>query len=263
MGLSEEISLYERYKDEMTAYTNLLLQRSNPEYIKRFCEMRDFSEETVNRAGIFYIDNEAELLVPQYLKWLESFGIISDVNNRPIFHKRWVIPIRACDKKVINFVGYTPDADERYIYGKGAYYSRTSTLYGLENLEMAYDLGYAFVTEGITDTIRLRDLGYLNSFAMCGTHSSKEIVSLLNRCRHGIIRIPDRDAPGARAAKGWEFNRYITLNILLNYKDIDEMCKNNPKLKDLTKQYLDACVEWVKKTCHNGYKSGSEVLTMI
>ena len=45
-------------------------------------------------------------------------------------------------------------------------------MYGLENLHLAYELGYAVYVEGITDAIRLRSLGILNTFANCGTHAS-------------------------------------------------------------------------------------------
>ena len=137
---------------------------------------------------------------------------------------------------------------------------------------MAYDLGYAFVTEGITDTIRLRDLGYKNSFAMCGTHKSEYIRRQLNRCRHGVILIPDRDDAGLGALKGWQFNRSVTIFINFQYKDIDEMCvikkddgsrvKNEENI-EWFKSYADASIEWLKSDTHNGKQSHCEKITVL
>jgi DNA primase len=139
-------------------------------------------------------------------------------------------------------------------------------------LQLAYDLGYAFVTEGITDTIRMRDMGYKNCFAMCGTHSSEYIIRQLNRCRHGVILIPDRDDAGLRALKGWKFNRSVTIFINLQYKDIDEMCsiKNEDGTKtknedniEIFKEYADACVEWLKTETHDGKACSCEQVTVL
>ena len=205
----------------------------------------------------------AEMLLPEYIDKISEFGVISPTNNMPIFKGRWVIPIKAQNGKIQNLVGYSPSADERYIYGTAKYYRRRDTLWGLENLHKAYELGYAIVTEGITDAIRLRDLGYSNAFAMCGTHQSKHIINQLNRCRHGIIRIPDRDDAGIRALKGWQFNRSATLYINFKYKDLDEMCRESYENQEWAKQYIDACIDWIKSDCHNGRESLTEKITMI
>ena len=169
-----------------------------------FANMRSFSIDTVKEAGIFYIGDATEMLLPSYIDKVEKFGVISPTNKKPIFHDRFVIPILDTDGKVLNLVGYSKNANERYVYGTAQYYRRRETMYGLENLEMAYDLGYAILTEGITDAIRMRDLGYKNTFANCGTHNSEFIIKQLNRCRHGVIKIPDRDEAGNRANKKWK-----------------------------------------------------------
>ena len=128
-------------------------------------------------------------------------------------------------------------------------------MWGLENLHEAYRRGYAILTEGITDAIAVRNLGdrYSVTFANCGTHGSSLIMRQLNRCRYGIIRLPDRDEAGQRAVKKWECNRYITLNTFVAYKDVDEMIKkagndapqvlrigNSETLNDLYNKYAYA-----------------------
>lgn len=251
------------YSDRLTDYYYKLFKRANETKAEEFAAFRKFSVNTVKECGIFYVGDMSELLLPEYIDEVSSFGVISPANNMPIFNNRWVIPIKSPDGKIQNFVGYSPSADERYIYGTAKYYQRRETLWGLENLKLAYDLGYAFVTEGITDAIRLRDMGYKNSFARCGTHSSKFIDKQLNRCRHGIIWVPDRDDAGLRAAKGWKCNRSATLYISFKYKDIDELCRESIENQDWAKEYLDACADWIKSDVHNGKASLNEKITML
>lgn len=124
-------------------------------------------------------------------------------------------------------------------------------------------MGYALLTEGITDTIRLRDMGHPNSFAMCGTHRSDFIMKQLNRCRNGIIRIPDRDSAGLRALKGWTCNRSVTLMVNIQYKDIDEMCRESIDNQQWVNEYLTDCINWIKQQEHNGQKCLSETVTVL
>lgn len=261
-----------KYESLLSGYTSELIRRANPLMLDELCRLRAFNLETLKESSIFYIGDMAEMILPKYFDNIGEFGVISETNHKPIFRNRWVMPIKSPNGEVQNFVGYSPYADERYIYGTSKYYRRRDTLYGLENLEMAYDLGYAFVTEGITDTIRLRDLGYKNSFAMCGTHKSEYIRRQLNRCRHGVILIPDRDDAGLGALKGWQFNRSVTIFINFQYKDIDEMCvikkddgsrvKNEENI-EWFKSYADASIEWLKSDTHNGKQSHCEKITVL
>ena len=127
---------------------------------------------------------------------------------------------------------------------------------------MAYELGYAVITEGITDTLRLRSLGILNSFAMCGTHKSDKIMKQLERFRYGIIIIPDRDDAGESARKNWVTSRFVTLHVHLSYKDIDEMLKDENN-DNMFMEYFKECVRWLKTKEHKGYRQSNKVMTII
>lgn len=260
--ITNELRKYEEYTKQLTEYTMELKKRAGNKKLDYFAELRNFTMNIIKESDIFYIEDATEMLIPKYLGQVEDFGIISPTNKKPIFHNRFAIPIKDIHGNVINLVGYSKEADERYVYGTAKYYRRRETMYGLENLTLAYDLGYAIVTEGITDTIRVRDLGYPNTFAMCGTHKSDFIMKQLNRCRYGIIKIPDRDAPGRKALKKWNSYRSVTLNTFIAYKDIDEMCKDKDENKEIVKEYIDSCIEWLKTQEHHGYKCQNEVVTM-
>lgn len=264
--ISVAIKEKEEYNKSLTDYVSLLQGRSEIKYPDKLSELasfRDYDVQLLKDQGIFYVGEAAELLLPQYLNRLVEFGVISPNNNKPIYHNRWVMPIKDSDGLVQNLVGYSPDSDERYIYGTARYYRRADTLYGLENINEAYQCGYAILTEGITDAICLRNLGYKVAFGRCGTRSSDYVVDLLNRCKYGVIRIPDRDNAGLRALKDWKFNRHVTLFVNLQYKDVDQMCRNDETCKEIVKQYIDHSIGWLKQSEHRGIRCGCEEYTML
>lgn len=259
----EETLEKKKYNRTFTEYVNELRIRSNQNNLDYFAELRDFPIETVKEAGIVYVADMAEMLLPKYMDIVDELGVISNTNKKPIFKDRFVIPILNADGEVENLVGYSKDADERYVYGTAKYYRRRDTYWGLENLNLAYDLGYAIVTEGITDAIRLRSLGFKNTFAMCGTHSSEEMTSLLDRCRYGVIKVPDRDSAGIKALKKWNYLRAVTMFIPIRYKDVDNCCFKNEENKELIVESINQLIDWVTSEEHNGRRFPNEEVTIV
>lgn len=261
-NIDKELKDMKEYTKGLTDYVNCLRERAGDKMLDYFAELRQFPREVIDEQKIFYIGDATEMLLPSFYDKVEEYGVISPTNKKPIFHNRFVMPIMDTDGNVLNLVGYSKEANERYVYGTAKYYRRRETMYGLENLNMAYELGYGIVTEGITDTIRLRGLGYKNTFAMCGTHKSDFIMKQLNRCRYGVIEVPDRDEAGQKAAKRWLCNRRVVLNTFVAYKDVDEMCSASPDNIQWVKDYLDNCIEFIKQKEHYGLNCGTEVVTM-
>lgn len=253
MTYQEALKEQETYQKLFNSYVEELYNRSDKAKLKDFAEMRKFSMETLLDAQVFYIGKEAEMLIPEYLESLDALGVISQTNRKPIFHDRYVIPIKDEYGNILNLVGYNKEADERYVYGTAQYYMRRNDMWGLERLHEAYDLGYAIILEGITDAMALRNIGYRPVFARCGTAESKLTMNILNRCRYGIIRIPDRDKAGLKALKHWECNRYITIKPFIKYKDIDQMLREEENCVDWVKSYIDNGIQWLKQKEHNGF----------
>ena len=243
-------------------YVNEIYSRSNKKKLEEFAETRGFKLSTILDLGIFYIGDPVEMLIPKYLDLVEAFGVISPTNKKPIYHNRFVIPIRNVKGDIINLVGYSKEAHERYVYGTSIYYRRREDLWGLEKMHKAYELGYAILTEGITDAIALRDIGYEVVFANCGTHSAPTAMKQFNRCRYGIIKIPDRDQAGQRANNRWQCHRYITLNTFVEYKDIDEMIHKADNGEAWVRGYIDNCIDWLKQKKHNGFDCERPEVTM-
>lgn len=251
-----------QYTKDLTSYVYELKDRAGDKKLEDFAIMRNMPLDIVKKSDIFYIEDAVEMLLPGYLDKVEDFGVISPTNKKPIFHNRYVMPIKDTHGNILNLVGYSKKADERYVYGTAKYYRRRETMYGLENLPLAYEMGFAILTEGITDTIRIRSLGFPNTFANCGTHKSDFIMKQLNRCKHGIIKIPDRDSAGKRAAEKWVCHRSITLNTYIAYKDVDEMCRESQDNINAVLEYLNICIDWLMSGEQNGVGNISQTVTI-
>lgn len=250
--------------DRFTEYVQFLRHRCNKDELYRLCSLRGFSRDLVDKHDIFWVGHMREMLVPDFLDDLTDFGIISNTNNMPIYHDRWIIPIKNDKGQVVNLVGYSNIEQERYVYGTGKYYSRTDTFFGLENIADAYEKGWSIITEGITDTLSIRDLGYKNAFAWCGTMKSRHKITVLNRMCHGNIFIHDRDKAGDRTRSHWQTNRYFRFNTPIKYKDADATL-HDPEQDNTAwfKECMDIAVQWIESAEHNGNKCACESATMI
>lgn len=212
---------YINYADRYTAYVAALKARGSED--AEFIRIRSMPKIVLQQSDIFYIGSSKEMYLPEYIDDLEDFGLLNQ--NIPIFNNRHIIPIKDINNRVINLVGYRQNANERYMYATGQWYSRRKTLYGLENLHTMYEQGITLLTEGITDTQHLRGYGEL-SLATCGTYIDRHSIDVLNRLRYGVICIPDRDRAGMKALNGWRFKRRVVIYPNINYKDIDEMLRD-------------------------------------
>lgn len=252
----DAISKYEQHTELFTAYTNELRNRSKEMYplkLQELCDRRKFSMDTVEKAGVIYIGDKRELVIPEYMNNLVEFGLIAEHNNWPIYQDRYVIPIKDEKGKTINFVGYTWNADERYLYGKGKYYIRRDDFYGMEEMDSIYEDGYCILVEGITDRIALKNIGIKNVLASCGTVDSKKKMSMLARLKYGVIFIHDRDKAGDETRKHWVVPRAVRLNIADGSKDIDGYLNKAESEEERAERKLEAlqsiedCVTWLKQ----------------
>lgn len=221
--IAEKVKYLKRFND----YTQKIKKRSyeiHPDKLSELSLLRGIPLEILEQADIFYVEQQSELLLPEFIDDLLDFGLINGLNNAPIFHSRWVIPIKDFDGNVINYVGYSPTANERYLYGTGKYYDRKNDMYGMENYDAALKAGYAIYVEGITDCLAMRSVGFTNTFAGCGTMRSDIKMRHLNRMPNGVIFISDRDKAGDNAMLHWHTNKcvYISICIELRLKDIDD-----------------------------------------
>ena len=168
-----------------------------------------------------------------------------------VYHDRWVFPIKDMKGNIICHVGYTPDSNERYVYGTSLYYSRLHDLYGLEQYPLALKEGWAIVTEGITDCLAFRGLGYKNAFAMCGVRKSTYKELILNRLNYGILKVPDNDKAGKRTIPIWDFKRSFLIKTPFGYKDTAKILESNE-----WREHYKACLPQVIDELISTYGNG-------
>lgn len=252
--LKPEIDRFISFSERFTDYISTVKERSYEKYpdkIKELSEFRKIPVETLLEADVFYVGSEAELVHPSYIENLVDFGIISPTNNMPIYSDRYVFPIKDMQGNVLSHVGYRAKAAERYIYGTAKYYSRLNDLYGLENMPFAFNEGYAIVTEGITDALAFRGIGYKNAFAWCGVRKSSYKNLLLNRLRYGIIKVNDNDASGRRTIPLWDFDRSFLIKTPVIFKDTAQAFEK-PEWREHYKNCLPVIVDCLKSTYGDG-----------
>lgn len=255
MTVEEIVQDRYNFRKKFTEYVNTLYKLSNKEMQEEFARIRQIPINSIKENDIFWVGNSAELMIPEYIGLLEKFGLVSEANNKPIFNNRWVIPIKDKDNLVQALVGYSNVSDNKYVYSTTDYYLRGDSLYGEEQLEQTMKDGYAVLVEGITDAIHVRSLGFNNIYANCGSRKGTVNFLRLNRLKHGLIRICDRDKAGDGTKKRWITDRYIDLVTPPQFKDSDEVLKN-VEYKEIFREYLEECIRIIKD---NEFKGKEEI----
>ena len=255
MTVEEIVQDRYNFRKKFTEYVNTLYKLSNKEMQEEFARIRQIPINSIKENDIFWVGNSAELMIPEYIRLLEKFGLVSEANNKPIFNNRWIIPIKDKDNLVQALVGYSNVSDNKYVYSTTDYYLRGDSLYGEEQLEQTMKDGYAVLVEGITDAIHVRSLGFNNIYANCGSRKGTVNFLRLNRLKHGLIRICDRDRAGDGTKKRWITDRYIDLVTPPQFKDSDEVLKN-VEYKEIFREYLEECIRIIKD---NEFKGKEEI----
>lgn len=243
---------YKEYVEALESYYNDLKKMCSTEKAKEKLESlalrRKISLSELESSGIFWVESKTQMLLPQHIKSLKNFGVISNANNMPIFHERYLIPIRDQYKNIVNFVGYSPDSDERYVYGTGEWYDRGEMFYGLENIGIAYEKGWVILLEGISDVWALRQFGIPNVFGNCGTRFGSTKERQCNRLSKALIIIPDRDFAGINLVKKISTNKQVSLFVPIQYKDFAETVEESSE-EDIERivNSIKEVINWVEE----------------
>lgn len=249
------------FRETFTKYVASLQHRSAQLYMDKMNEyatMRKFSLDTVLKAGIFYIDRNAEMLVPEYLDNIEDFGIIAAGNKKPIYTERWVIPMKDQYGMVIGLVGWTYDSDAKYVFSDTKYFKRSEDVFGIDKTDEILAKDELIVVEGVADAIRIRDMGFDTVIATNGTSNSWYRAFIFNMANN-VIFIPDRDRAGLETNNHWKSHKAIRLLIPPTdvtgkkaYKDVDEYVKDSEDNQAYCIEVIQSCFDTLRTKMSSG-----------
>ena len=256
-----------KYDDYVEAFGNYYTD------LKKVCDTKRAKDELeslalkrkislleLEESGIFWIENNTQMILPQHVKNLKTLGVISATNNMPIFRERFVIPIKDQSKNVINFVGYSPTSEERYVYGTGEWYDRGEMFYGLENMDIAYEKGWAILLEGISDVWALRQFGIKNVLGNCGTRFGSTKERQCKRLSRALIIIPDRDRAGLNLESKITLDKKVSLFVPIQFKDFAETVEKTSEERCMEIiESIKEVINWVENNASSIGKLNEDV----
>ena len=239
-----------RYRARLTEYVKELRDRSDDAWLEDLAKLRKMPVEVFKDAGIFYIKDQVDMLLPEFIDEVRNFGVIA-VNGRPIYNERYVIPIYDMDGYVQGMVGYKYGVQDRYMYATCRYFNRGDAVYNRGCFAKCIHDGYAVIVEGIMDALRVKSFGIENVLATCGADKSWDrmlMFSSIKRC----VFIPDRDRAGHLTKSHWNSETQLRILLPKPFKDIDEFASQNDMSADYCKETIENAIEYLLESMPQG-----------
>lgn len=189
------------------------------------------------------------------------------------FRARLMIPIRDERSRVIAFGGRILEGDgPKYINSpETALYHKSSVLYGLDMARKAIGKkDRVLLVEGYFDVLSLRQAGFEEAVATCGTSLTQAHIQKIRRLARTVIVLLDADEAGARAAER-TLPMFIEAGIeawrlqLPDAKDPDELVREGgPEALESALTHRESLFTWVtlRKLKQHGYSDGGKMRTL-
>lgn len=207
MSKIDEMNNQKEYKfEKIQEFYNLLKRNVSRDEVQKECikylaDFRGLDKELLENEGVFYAENKEELslLVSYDEDALFYLGFKSlDYSNRYLF------PILNGKGNLCAWVGYDWEADpSKYLVGLLGIGDKKRLIYGLHDMDEAWNEDTIIVVEGIFDRLRLKSIGLNVGAALLGKKMSDWQKSYINRFRNKIL-IPDGDSSGQEMIEQWK-----------------------------------------------------------
>lgn len=233
--------LYEINRQAARFFYKALRKKANPGYT--YMKNRGISEETLNKFGIGYADDQWDSLYKHLTSLgfkedkLMDLGLISKSKDRCFdkFRGRVIFPILNTSGKVIGFGGRViGDGEPKYLNSQESnVFQKKYNLYGLNLTGKDVRNEDAIVlVEGYMDVVSLYQHGVRNVSASLGTALTENQARLIKRYTKNVILSYDADQAGQNAAlRGLDilYNEGCRAKVLkvTDGKDPDEFIKKN------------------------------------
>jgi DNA primase len=225
---------HEQYKDKLDELSRRYWRnlRHNPTALNYIMNDRRISQEMINEFRLGLTDNEE-------WKYRKDIGNISNRISFPILEHKRFNP--KCVGMAYRSLGddkpkYINDHNQDGRNGKDialqGVFIKGNMLYGLaQAYKYISQSNFIFITEGYFDVISMHQSGFRNTVGIMGTSLTEEQMKTILKITKNVFFMLDGDNAGIIAMKKYipEFIKYdahISICILKDFKDPDEMCKH-------------------------------------
>lgn len=197
------------------------------------CSLRFYSDsemvEVLKEVGFVKLPETVDLRPVSSLPTYSTLGLETKT-GRCLLEGRFVFPVRDMLGNILALIGWYPD-EKKYITTPSKYFSRANLFFGLEQLSKTKRETYAFVCEGIFDSLALRSLGF-RAFATMGVELSNQKKMLYPLLGNKVIGVSDRDRVGnaVRDYDRWGCWKYLTW---VGEREVEDEDVENIKIKDV------------------------------
>lgn len=195
-------------------------------------EYRQIEEQLLHDAGMVFITDEAER---QFLGNYDEDNMyyLGFKNQNISYDGRFMFPIRNGKGELNAWVGYDYDSESKYLVCMLGISDKKHLMYGIDDIQQAYEEDTIIVNEGLFERVRLKEIGLNVGTSLLGKKMSDWHKQFLNRFKN-VILIPDGDKEGQDMVEQWQ--KDLTSNV----------CVVRLKPRDKKMFYID---EWVDKSC--------------
>lgn len=247
--------LYDINEKANEYFVNFLNNNEN-EYAKKYLYGREIDEELIKYFNIGFAPKNDEIVIDlltnkNNILCNEELGFkIKDINdvglslidkegkNKTVFYNRITIPIYDTNNKIVGFGARRIEENDQAKYINTAstkIFNKSELLFNLNNIvNNDINVESIYLVEGYMDVISLSKIGIKNVVATMGVAFTKNHLDLLRILPNlKVINICfDNDETGRQSSiKTAELinSKYMVglINYQTNYKDIDELIKNN------------------------------------
>jgi DNA primase len=212
--LRRRATIYDVLEEAAGFYESVLWTRPEGAPGRQFLDTRGLAQETAREARLGYAPDGWTTLLdhmhgkgfPEHL--VEEVGLARQraqaTGHYDFLRDRVIFPIRDERSRVIAFGAriVTGDGPKYLNTPESTVYQKSKVLYGLELARPAIQrVDRVLVVEGYMDVLSLRQAGFAETIATCGTALTIEHLRRIRRLTQDVVAMFDNDEAGAKAAE--------------------------------------------------------------
>lgn len=193
-------------------------------------DFRQMNKEILRQANVFYVEDKNEInFLTGYDEDTQYY--LGFLSKNVSYEGRFVFPMRNGFGELNGWIGYDSDSTSKYMVGLLGVGDKKKLMYGIDDIDLAFEEDTIIVNEGLFERLRLKEIGLNVGVSLLGKKMSKWHKQYLNRFKN-VILIPDGDIEGQDMINQWREG--LTSNVCVI------------KLKEEMKKFF-VFDEWIEK----------------